>query len=96
MDLIIAINDSTNLKNRKRFVRPLTNLLFYLKFKDELCPLIQQTCGVRALTLASCLLPPVEYNGIHDEDIFLGDGSHIETIGKNYAVFSDTICFCKY
>ena len=50
---------------------------------------------MRALTLASCLLPPVEYNGIHDEDIFLGDGSHIETIGKNYAVFSDTICFCK-
>ena len=49
---------------------------------------------MRALTLASCLLPPVEYNGIHDEDIFLGDGSHIETIGKNYAVFSDTICFC--
>ena len=51
---------------------------------------------MRALTLASCLLPPVEYNGIHDEDIFLGDGSHIETIGKNYVVFSDTIWFGKY
>ena len=44
-----------------------------------------------ALTLASCLLPPVEYNGIHDEDIFLGDGSHIESIGKDYVVISDII-----
>ena len=44
-----------------------------------------------ALTLASCLLPPVEYNGIHDEDIFLGDGSQIESIGKDYVVISDII-----
>ena len=79
------------LKKYKTFLRPLGNLLFSLKFKDELCPLIQQTCGVSALTLASSLLPPVEYNGIHDEDIFLGDGSHIESIGKDYVVISDII-----
>ena len=52
-----------------------------MKFSEELCPLIQQTCAVRALLNASSLLPPVEYNGIHDDDIFLGDGSHVDDIG---------------
>ena len=26
------------------------------------------------------MLPPVEYNGIHDDDIFLGDGNHLDDI----------------
>ena len=58
-----------------------------MQFSEELCPLIQQTCQVRALTSASSLLPPVEYNGIHDDDIFLGDGNRLDDISKSYDLF---------